>query len=360
MRGLSSKKQKKYLTLIGIIAGVYLGMKFIVPLFIPFLFAGIIVMMIYPCVKWLHCKIKLNKGVAATVIILLIGGIISVLIWLMCAQLFEQIKNVSSRIHIYERQLCHFIRCSCESVERTFGINAVNFEALILKNVNDMADNLQADTVPNLMNNSVFYIKGLAEFIGALIIAIISVILLAKDYDSIKEKCSRYEGFQMICEILQKVMMISGTFIKAQLIIMLVTAILCGVTFWILKNPYALLVGLIIGVLDALPFIGTGLILIPWAIIELLSGRYINTIVLLILFAVCALSREFLEPKLIGQKLGVYPIVIMIAIYVGIKLYGIAGIIMGPVSFLLMYELIKRYISESDDNNTTSGMQKDR
>lgn len=353
MRDLSSKRQKKYLMLIGIIAGVYLGMKFIVPLFIPFLFAGIIVMMIYPCVKWLHRKIKMNKGIAATIIMLLIGSLIFVLIWLLCAQLFEQIKNISTRIHIYERQLCHLIRCSCESVERTFGIDAVNFEALILKNVNDMADSLRADTFPNLMNNSFFYIKGFAEFIGAIIIAIISGILLAKDYDGIKEKCCKYEGFQMICEILQKVMMIAGTFIKAQLIIMLVTAILCVITFWLLKNPYALLLGLIIGLLDALPFIGTGIVLIPWALIELLSGRYVNAVALLILFAVCALSREFLEPKLIGKKLGIYPIVIMIAIYVGIKLYGVAGIIMGPVSFLLMYELISRYMAESDTDSVS-------
>ena len=331
--------QKKYLVPLGIIAGVYLGMKYLVPLFIPFLMAGIIVMIINPCVEWMHRRLKINRGIAATFIVIVTGGLALTLIWFACDGILGQIKKLFSRINVYEGELCRMVRHSCQAMEQTFGIDAVNIETLVLDNINLMVDNMQIDIIPNLMNDSFFYVKGAAEFVGAVMIAVISVVLLAKDLELIKENCRRYKGFSVLCEIVQKVASAIGTFVKSQLVIMLITSILCTVGLWMTGNPYALMIGLIIGLLDALPFIGTGLVLIPWTLIEIINQNYTNALILGILFIVCALSRELLEPKLIGKKLGVYPIVIMLSIYVGIKLYGLSGIIMGPISLLIIYEL---------------------
>lgn len=339
---------KKYLISLGIIAGVYLGMKYLVPLFIPFLFAGIIVMMIQPCVTWLRKKLRINEGIGATLIMIVVGSLMLFLVWTACNGLLGQIKKVLSRLGFYERELCSIVRHSCESMEQTFGIDAVNIETLVLDNISIMVDNMQVNIIPNLMNDSFLYVKGIAEFIGAMMIAVISVVLLAKDLRLIKERCQKYKGFRIFCEIIRKVSSAIWTFVKSQLIIMLVTSILCVIAFLIMGNPYAFAIGIIIGLLDALPFIGTGLVLIPWAFIKVLCQNYSHALILGFLFIICSISRELLEPKLIGKKLGIYPIVIMFAIYVGIKLYGVAGIIMGPVSLLIIYELCCRFLKEEN------------
>ena len=176
--------------------------------------------------------------------------------------------------------------------------------------------------------------------------------LLSKDLGQIMEQCNDLKGFHILSEILQKVASGIWTFLKSQLIIMFVTCLLCILALWMIGNPYAIAIGILIGLLDALPFIGTGLILIPWTLIELLNQNYINALVIGLLFIVCSLSRELLEPRLIGKKLGIYPIVIMLAIYVGIKLYGVSGIITGPVSLLIMYELICRFTKEKSKDES--------
>lgn len=343
--------QRKYLISIGIVAGVYLGMKYLVPLFIPFLFAGIIVMIINPCVVWMHRKLRIHKGIAATVIMTVAGGLLLTLVWAVCDGLLGQCKRILPRIGIYESELCRLVRHSCQAMEQTFGIDAVNIETLVLDNINVMVDNMQVNIIPNLMNDSFFYVKGVAEFVGAVMIAVISVVLLSKDLEKIMDQCRHYKGFLLLCAIIQKVASAIWTFLKSQLIIMLITGILCILAFWIMGNPYAIVAGIIIGLLDALPFIGTGLVLIPWTLIELLNQRYTNALILCILFIACSLSRELLEPRLIGKKLGIYPIVIMLAIYVGIKLYGISGIVMGPVSLLIIYELSCHYMKEEHTEN---------
>ena len=87
-----------------------------------------------------------------------------------------------------------------------------------------------------------------------------------------------------------------------------------------------------------LPFIGTGIILIPLGIWQLLNGWYVQTVVCFILYGVCVIMREFLEPKLIGKKVGIYPIAILLSVYAGVKLFGLGGILKGPLGLVMIYQ----------------------
>ena len=98
-------------------------------------------------------------------------------------------------------------------------------------------------------------------------------------------------------------------------------------------------VGIGIGFLDALPVFGTGTVFVPWLLICLLQGKYASALILAATYGVCMLTREILEPKLIGNRLGILPIVILMSVYVGVKLYGFGGILLGPLSILLIREL---------------------
>ena len=113
---------------------------------------------------------------------------------------------------------------------------------------------------------------------------------------------------------------------------------------WVLQNSYALLVGILIGFLDALPFIGTGTILLPWAALELFRGDFFHAAAYLTFFLITNSTRDFLEPRLLGEKLGVYPIVIAVVVYVGICIFGPAGVLLGPLMLLVIREVIREWL----------------
>lgn len=139
-----------------------------------------------------------------------------------------------------------------------------------------------------------------------------------------------------------------GMFLKAQLIIMSVIAALCTVTFLLLKNPYALLLGVLIGFLDALPVLGTAVVLYPLAIVQAFQGRFLFAAVYVGLSVICNLTREFLEPKLIGEHLGIPAIMVLVTVYVGIRLFGVSGVITGPFGYLAGKEIVRELLQKGE------------
>jgi predicted PurR-regulated permease PerM len=137
-------------------------------------------------------------------------------------------------------------------------------------------------------------------------------------------------------------------FLKAQIIILAVVGIICIIGLLLTKTKNAIGMGLVIGLLDTLPFIGTSIVFIPWAIIEFIRGNYYIGVILIITYLVCALARELLEPKLMSKKMGVLPIAMIMAIYLGVKLFGLIGVLLGPVGLLMIIELCKE---EKKDEN---------
>jgi predicted PurR-regulated permease PerM len=113
----------------------------------------------------------------------------------------------------------------------------------------------------------------------------------------------------------------------------------CGAAFWMMGSPYFLLLGIFIGIMDALPIIGTGTFLYPAALFFIIKGNTGIAVGCVILDLVTSLLREYLEPRLLGGKLGVSPIVVIASVYIGIFLYGGLGVFLGPLSFSTIYEI---------------------
>ncbi len=125
---------------------------------------------------------------------------------------------------------------------------------------------------------------------------------------------------------------------KAQFIIFGIVSAICVVGLFLTGNRYALLAGVGIGFCDALPFVGTGIIFVPWLILKLFQGEYLFAVVYGVLYIVCNITREFLEPKLVGKGLGIHPLSVIISLYVGMCVFGGLGILLGPLSALLIWE----------------------
>ena len=117
-----------------------------------------------------------------------------------------------------------------------------------------------------------------------------------------------------------------------------------------------LVIGILIGICDALPFLGTGICLLPWALFQLLSKKMLSAVGLILIYIVCTLTRQTLEPKLIGERFGVHPLAILMSIYIGIKVYSRGGFLLGPISAFLIWQLMKaKESSGSQDDAEEDG-----
>ena len=146
-----------------------------------------------------------------------------------------------------------------------------------------------------------------------------------------REECHVF--LEVICGIIRYI----ATYVKAQIVIMGTIALIAAAVLGVSGVRHGVMWGVLAGILDALPFIGTGIVLVPLAIQQLFYGQYVRAALCLLTYVVCIFVRELLEPRLIGKRVGVSPIAILLSIYAGIKLFGAWGIIGGPLGFIIIY-----------------------
>ena len=117
---------------------------------------------------------------------------------------------------------------------------------------------------------------------------------------------------------------------------------------FIIGNPYYIMAGIGIGILDALPIFGTGTVLIPWAFLELLTGDWKQAVILAGLYLVCYFVRQILEVRMMGGQVGLSPLETLASVYVGLELFGFFGFILGPLGLLLVEDLVEVWTRETD------------
>lgn len=185
---------------------------------------------------------------------------------------------------------------------------------------------------------------GVKDTLGGFVAAavtIVATILMVGQYDQIQRTLEKNSFGTVILALGKDLSVAGGDYLKAQGWIMLIVTGICVVALFLAGNPYAVLVGVVIGLCDALPFIGTSLIFIPWAVLMFLKKRFGLGIYYVILAGITSLLRQFLEPKLIGHRVGANPLIVLISIYLGIRVYGIWGVILGPASAFLIWEIYR-------------------
>ena len=317
---------------------VYFFLKFIAPLTAPVLTAMLFVTIFGPLLQKMQKKLKIHRQIGAIFLLLLACGILAVLIWVLFSWIVGSLPELVSRLDSLETELSGFVHDICNVVGRTLRIDNLYLEELLLTGIQEAMDYFQLELLPGMLSQSLTYVKTVAAVGGFLVTFLIATVLLAKDYDDImnrlldREEC--YVYLEIICGIIRYI----ATYIKAQIIIMSIIAALAAVVLGLSGIQYGILWGLLAGILDALPFIGTGVVLVPLGIQQFFYGNYMTGIICILVYVACIFIREILEPKLIGRKLGVSPIAILLSIYAGIKLFGLWGIIGGPLGFVIIYQ----------------------
>lgn len=338
---------KKYVQIGIVTAAVYFSMKYLSPVVSPFILAFLLAGMIHPLAAKLNQKIKIKKSVLAGIIIFLFLGVMLFLLWLILSLIWSGGRSFGGQLPDFQKEFEILLEKCCCGLEKSLGVDGVVIENFILEQVDILIENVEVKVLPMVMGKSFDYIKSIAGGISFLVVMIIAVLLIMKDYGRLMEKIQEQQELKGVITVCKKVVVYVKTFVKAQLIILLVISTICAVTLGLIGMKGGIVYGLITGFMDMLPFIGTGIMLIPLALFMLLSGSCFKALICFGLYAVCALTRELLEPKLIGGRIGVWPVGILFAVFAGIKLFGILGIIKGPLALVIICEIC-RYMWEKD------------
>lgn len=331
-------KENRMLTLLLLTGAVYFFLKVITPLTAPVLAAMLFVTIFGPLLQKMQKKLKIHRQIGTLLLLLLACGVLAVLLWVLFSWIIGSLPGLVEGLDSLEAQLSDFIHDICSALGRTLGIDNGYLEQLLQARIQDSIDYFQLQFLPGMVSQSLAYVKVFASIGGFLVTFLIATVLLAKDYDDIMNRLLEREECYVYLEIICGIIHYIATFVKAQIIIMSIIGTLTAAVLGISGIRNGILWGLLAGFLDALPFIGTGVVLVPLSIQQFFAGSYVRGGVCLLVYVACIFVRELLEPRLIGKKIGVSPIAILLSIYAGIKLFGMWGIIGGPFGFIIVYQ----------------------
>lgn len=319
-------------------AAVYLGMKYIFPIVLPFLAALVLARLLYPPASFLEKKTGMKKEIARFlaygIFLAGMGMAAALFVWLCCrmgSRLMAHLEEWSEGI------LAAFGRC-CVQLEQSAGISAEGLRRAVKEGIGGFAKDALAGSTDAGLNV-------LGIFAGVLVTCVAAFLMLA-DYEKMMDALGGTQAGRRIREMLREAKGMAGAYLGAQLCIMGTVTAVCVAGLFLMRIPYALWFGIAIGLFDALPFFGTGSIFVPWTLACLLTGAYRTAAGCFGLYLLCSFIREFLEPKLVGKSLGIPPLFVLASIYIGIRVYGGMGILTGPLSALVLYEI--RHLREGD------------
>lgn len=329
-----------------VIALVYLAYRYVIGWVLPFLLAFCIVSLVHPLIRIIKKNLRIKQEVVSVVVMILIYALVGVLIFLAIMQIAIVIRDGFTTLPDYFEQTVQpaLLRAG-ESLAAFVGNLPPEWQEQIASIQDEVIRALQSFLV-DLSQRGIGYLTGMTSRLPAFLIAFVFTIMLSffistqyeKVVDFFRVQCS--PRVKDIIRNLKRIVIDTiFKYFRAALSLMVITFVELSVGLIAIGTKSAIPIAAGIAVFDALPFFGTGAIMIPWCIIELLQGNFRFAFGLMVLYGIVTVVRNIIEPKIVGDKLGLNPIVSLTAIYVGYKLFGVLGMIAMPILTQVAMEL---------------------
>ncbi|SMO33803.1 sporulation integral membrane protein YtvI [Melghirimyces algeriensis] len=325
------------------------------PLIYPFLIGWIIAMMAEPLVRWLELRARFPRwaGVSLTLIVL-VGTLLSLIIFLVSRMVIE-LTELAELLPNFLNQLNQYLLNTFvhENNELTRMIHTI--QEYMQKNpeqsseiITSIRDNLGVITnrgtqiITNILTGIGVFLGNLPYYATVLIFIILASFFIGMDWPRLKRKTLPiipdriHKTYMLVIQDLRKALF---GFIRAQLTLVFITGMIVWIGLTIAGVEYALTLALIIGGVDLLPYLGVGVVMVPWSGYLFLSGNIPFGLGIAILYVVIVTVRQFIEPKLVATNIGLDPLFTLVALFVGLKLIGVFGLILGPVAGIILMAL---------------------
>lgn len=339
--------QSKLLRIAGVVLALWLAVRYVLPIAAPFLLGALLSWAAEPGVRFLrrrlHWKRLAAVGVCVTVTLLLFAGLLSVVGAVAVRELGAVAKLAPSIGQTVEQSLV-----GLEDVLLTWADRAPDtVRTALISSVTNTFRNGTA-LVEQVTGKLPGMVAGLVGKFsrGALTVGtgILAGFMISARLPLIKRKARAMLPKRWKQEILPALSRVRHTFSRwllAQLKLMGITWLIVSAGFLLLGVRWGILWAGAVALVDAVPVLGTGTVLVPWALVSFLQGDTLRGLGLLAIFGASWLARSVLEPRLVGKSLGLDPLLSLAAFYAGFRLWGIPGMILAPVSAALIKGLLE-------------------
>lgn len=310
--------------------------------FIPFIIAFVFSSLIEPVVKFIETKLRISRKIGSVFSILVVLGAILTVLGLLIARLVKEIINVYNSLNLTFDGIAAFIDRIIEEASNLFLKLPTQVSDGITNAINNISSNLEnlLKPVVDLATGTVKFAISLPQALIFLLVTILATYFMSSD----KERIVNFLDSQIPSEwlrntrnVLNNVFAALFGWLRAQLILMSVTFSEVLIGFLIIGIQNALLLALIIALVDALPILGTGSILVPWAFIDLVFlGNTREGLSLALLWLITLFVRQLIEPKVVGNQIGIHPLFTLFGMYLGLQFIGVFGLFLGPICVVII------------------------
>lgn len=320
-----------------------IGIKLLLPLTLPFWLGLSVALLLKPITLWLSQRLRFRRKSAAFSVMLLFYLLIGILLWTAGAALFHQVSNfIETAPSIYSNTIQPFLhRCALNINGVLDDFSPQTARALVEKSA-EFTGSLStavADFSTSALTQATAFAAKIPFWLLTIAFSVLCSVFISMDYSSVVNFLLRQLPASWQPILLRCKHQIIGTILhmlKAYLVLLFLTFLQLSLGFFLLQIKQPIFWAAVLALLDFLPFIGTGLILIPWGIYQIIAGNSALGAGLLILCAILTLVHNLLEPKLVSSSTGLHPLATLIAMYAGLKLFGFCGLLLAPVLVILI------------------------
>ena len=315
----------------------------LIRLLMPFVIGWLIASIANPVVCWLDKKMKIEKKLGSAIIIVVVLGAVIGLLYLIISMLVRELgglimnlpdmyEEIGAQLNEIGQNLSKIVNTLPKGIRNSWKSILSGFEGAI------------GDWIAKMGEPTFSAAGGVAKRIPNVVIGTFVTILSAYFFVADREavvawvkKVTPNAIYKRLDMVVSHFKYAVGGYFKAQLKIMVIVALILVVGLSLIGVRYAIVISLLIAFLDFLPFFGTGTAFIPWGIYELLSGDYKRAIFLLVLYVISQVVRQLIQPKLVGDGVGLKPLPTLIFIYIGYRMGGFIWMILAvPIGMILI------------------------
>ena len=329
--------RKTIFTTLAVFVLTWLTMKYLLPLLSPFLLGALLALAAEPMVGFLCRRLHMPRVVSTAISVSMAFCFLAMLLLMLCAFALRQLKNLAGILPDLETAA----RTGLALVQTRLLDLAARAPKGIRPLLEDNVRTLLADS-GNLLGKLTAWLLGLAGSILAHVpdsalglgTAILSAFLISAKFPQIRKWLLRRIPRQQLRSALEsarRMRKVLGRWLLAQGKLMSITFAIVAAGLTLLRIPSGMLWAVLVALVDALPILGTGTVLVPWSVVCFLQGDTPRALGILGIYITAALTRSMLEPKLLGKHLGLDPLVTLIALYIGYRLWGVGGMILAPL-----------------------------
>ncbi|WP_458412245.1 sporulation integral membrane protein YtvI [Schinkia sp. CFF1] len=343
----------RFLLVLAIVIVVPIALYYVSAVTYPFIIAFILAFIMNPLVNFLEHKAKMPRTLAVLIVLILIIGGVAGLLTLLIAEIISGSNYLARVVPTQFETLVTYI-------EEYIANQIIPFYNQILSFFNDLDAGQQDTVIKNIQDVGTAIaskvsawieaiLRAIPDFLGVLpniatvlIFSLLATFFISKDWYRLKGYCSKFlpgkfqTSGRTVYDDLKKALV---GFIKAQATLISITAIIVLLGLLFFRVEYAVTIALIIGFVDVLPYLGTGAIFVPWIAYLVFTNDIALAIKLGILYIVVLMVRQIMEPRILSSSIGLDPLATLIALFVGYKLFGFLGLIIGPVSLVIFNTL---------------------